>query len=553
MNDRDTGHEHTGLGAEMKVLLREPPLLISIAAVFLLFAVFIIYPFVKILLVPSEADWIRAITGKEFILVFAHTLFSSFIATAAAIIFGFLFAYGINYTDMPCKRFFQVVALLPTMAPSVVTGLAFIMLFGRRGFITWQLLHLKVDLYGPFGLWVAQTIAFFPLAYITISGVLKSISPNLELAAQNLGARGWYLFKTVTLRLATPGVASAFLLVAINSLADFGNPMLVGGNYHVLATEAYTQVTGAWDLPMGATLSVFLVIPTLLVFFIQRYYLEKNSYVTVTGKPVAGLIRVTAGPTAKWLLWIFCMLLCLAILMIIGVVILFAFTVALGYDYTFTLQYFREGVLQSRVMLNSWVASMSTAAITTVLGIALVFLTIRKKFLGRNIMDFLAMLPVSLPGTFIGLALILAFNDGPLAMTGTLAIIILGMSLRQLPVGYRQAVAGLKQIEASLEQASTNLGASSITTFRKIVLPMLKNSLSVSFVYAFMRSMNTLSTVIFLVSPEWNLASINIMSLANQGFLPTASATAVGIMLVIYVTFGVVKLILRDKINIFDL
>lgn len=550
MNDRDTGHEHTGLGAEMKVLLREPPLLISIAAVFLLFAVFIIYPFVKILLVPSEADWIRAITGKEFILVFAHTLFSSFIATAAAIIFGFLFAYGINYTDMPCKRFFQVVALLPTMAPSVVTGLAFIMLFGRRGFITWQLLHLKVDLYGPFGLWVAQTIAFFPLAYITISGVLKSISPNLELAAQNLGARGWYLLKTVTLRLATPGVASAFLLVAINSLADFGNPMLVGGNYHVLATEAYTQVTGAWDLPMGATLSVFLVIPTLLVFFIQRYYLEKNSYVTVTGKPVAGLIRVTAGPTAKWLLWIFCMLLCLAILMIIGVVILFAFTVAFGYDYTFTLQYFREGVLQSRVMLNSWVASMSTAAITTVLGIALAFLTIRKKFLGRNIMDFLAMLPVSLPGTFIGLALILAFNDGPLAMTGTLAIIILGMSLRQLPVGYRQAVAGLKQIEASLEQASTNLGASSITTFRKIVLPMLKNSLSVSFVYAFMRSMNTLSTVIFLVSPEWNLASINIMSLANQGFLPTASATAVGIMLVIYVTFGVVKLILRDKINI---
>lgn len=237
MNEKTAGHEHTGLGAELKVLLREPPLLISILAVFLLFAVFIIYPFAKILLVPTAADWMRAITGKEFIQVFGNTIFSSLIATATAIVFGFLFAYGINYTNMPCKRFFQVVALLPTMAPSVVTGLAFIMLFGRRGFITWQLLHLKVDLYGPFGLWVAQTIAFFPLAYITISGVLKSISPNLELAAQNLGARGWYLFRTVTLRLATPGLASAFLLVAINSLADFGNPMLVGGNYHVLATS----------------------------------------------------------------------------------------------------------------------------------------------------------------------------------------------------------------------------------------------------------------------------------------------------------------------------
>ena len=151
MNEKESGREHTGIAAEMKVLLREPPLLIGILAVFLLFAVFIIYPFVKILLVPTSADWMRAVTDKEFIEVFSHTIFSSFVATATAIVFGFIFAYGVNYTNMPCKRFFQVVALLPTMAPSVVSGLAFIMLFGRRGFITWEMLHLKVDLYGPFG------------------------------------------------------------------------------------------------------------------------------------------------------------------------------------------------------------------------------------------------------------------------------------------------------------------------------------------------------------------------------------------------------------------
>ena len=164
--------------------------------------------------------------------------------------------------------------------------------------------------------------------------------------------------------------------------------MLVGGNYHVLATEAYTQVTGAWDLPMGATLSVFLVIPTLIVFFVQRYYLEKNSYVTVTGKPVAGLIRVTAGPAATWCFFTFCMLLSLGILMIIGVVVLFAFTVSFGTDYTFTLEYFKEGVINSNVMVNSWVASMSTAAISTVFGIALAFLVLRKKFPGKNSYGF---------------------------------------------------------------------------------------------------------------------------------------------------------------------
>ncbi len=553
MTMKDMGYEHTGWRMELKLLLREPPLLISILVVFALFGIFIIYPFCKLLWVPTAADWVRAVTGKEYIQAFNNTMFSSLVATATAIVFGFIYAYAINYTEMPGKRFFQIVALLPTMAPSVVSGLAFIMLFGRRGFITWNLLHLKVDLYGAFGLWVVQTIAFFPLAYITISGVLKSISPNLELAAQNLGAKGWYLFRTVTLKLATPGIASAFLLVAINSLADFGNPMLVGGNYHVLATEAYTQVVGAWDLPMGATLSAFLVVPTVLVFFIQRYYLEKHSYVTVTGKPVAGLIRVTVGKKAQWLFFGFCSILSAAILLIIGVVCLFAFTNTFGYDYSFTMSHFIEGVVQSSVMKNSWVSAMVTAAITTVFGIALAFLTIRKKFPGRTIMDFLAMLPVSLPGTFIGLSLIMAFNEEPFSLTGTLVIIIIGMTLRQLPVGYRQAVAGLKQIEASLEQASTNLGANSIVTFKRIILPMLKNSLSVSFVYSFMKSMNTLSTVIFLVSPEWNLASVNIMSLSDHGFLATASATAVGMMLTIFITFGVVKLILRDQINIFDL
>ena len=553
MQAASAGREQTGWASEIRALRREPQLLLAIGLLFLMFAVFIIYPFIKLILVPSALDWALAITGKEFQEAFVHTLFSSLLSTASAMVLGFLYAYAMNYTDLPGRRFFQVVALLPSMAPTVVSGLAFIMLFGRRGFITYNLLDLKVDLYGWFGLWVVQTIAFFPLAYITISGVLKSISPNLELAAQNLGAKGFYLFRTVTLRLATPGLASAFLLVAINSLADFGNPMLVGANYHVLATEAYAQVVGAWNLPMGAVLSVFLVIPTLIVFFIQRYYLEKNSYVTVTGKPVAGLTRVTVSPAVRWMLFAFCCFISLSILPIIGVVCLFAFTRTFGFDYTFTMDYFIEGVLQSSSLKNSWMASMTTAVFTTLLGIALAFLTLRRRFPGRAVMDFLAMLPVSLPGTFIGLALIMAFNSGPLEMTGTLVIVVVGMTLRQLPVGYRQAVSGLSQIEKSLEQASTNLGADSLTTFWKIIVPMLKNSLSVSFVYSFMRSMNTLSTVIFLISPEWNLASINIMSLANQGFLTVASATAVGMMLTIFLTFGLAKLILRDQINIFDL
>jgi len=545
--------EKKGLKVEIKNVLREPPLLITLILLALLFALFIIYPFVKILLIPKGSDWLRFFKEQQFMQDFEHTMFSSLLSTTSAIVVGFIYAYTLNYTDIPGKKFFRVVGLLPTMAPSVVTGLAFIMLFGRRGLITYQILGLKTDLYGWIGLWVVQTIAFFPLAYMTISGVLKSISPNLELAAQNMGARGFTLFRTVTVKLATPGILSAFLLVAINSFADFGNPMLVGGNYKVLATEAYAQVTGTYDMGIAAVLSVMLVLPTLLVFLIQKYYIDRKSYVTVTGKPSSGLKRNTVSKGVKWVLFTICSFISLIIIMIFGIIICFACTKIFGINNQITINNFTEGILRSDAIKNSWIVAVATALITTLLGLVLAFVVSRKSFPGKSILDFLALIPVSLPGTFIGLALILTFNKGLLPLTGTAAIIIIGMCLRQMPVGYRNAMAGFKQIDKSIEEASTNLGAGSVRTFRKIVLPMLKNAFSTSLVYSFMKSMNTLSTVIFLVSPQWMLASVSIMNNANRGFYGVASAMSIGMMAVIMLTFGIVKLIFGNKINVFDL
>ena len=545
--------EKKGRTAELRKVLREPALLAAITGVFALFALFILFPLLKIMVLPESADWLRFFREASFLRAFQHTLASSFLATFTAVLLGFLYAYAVNYADIPGKGFFRLMVLLPLCAPSVVTGLAFIVLFGRRGLITWHLLGMRVDLYGWVGLWIVQTIAFFPLAYMTISAVLKAISPNLELAAQNLGAKGWRLFRTVTLPLALPGVLSAFLLVAINSFADFGNPMLVGGNYRVLATEAYVQVTGAWNMPMAAVLSMMLLLPTLGVFLIQRYFLERKSYVTVTGKPVAGLKRITVSPLIRMTLFLACSLIAVVMILIFGTVLCFAFTKVFGVNNSFTIDNFYEVFFRSEAMMNSWILSLSAAGATTVLGMMVAFLVSRHKFPGREAMDFTALLPVSMPGTFLGLALILAFNTGYLELTGTAAIIVVGMTLRQLPVGYRNAIAGFKQVDKSIEEASTNLGANSFVTFWRIVLPMLKNAVSTSFVYSFMKSMNTLSTVIFLVSPQWMLASVSILSLADHGYYGKASATAVGMMVSIFVTFGVVKLLLRDKIHIFDL
>lgn len=545
--------EKKGALVDIQNIKQDLGLTILILIVFLAFGVLIVYPFIRLGLIPKLSTWIQAFTDKGVHTAFRNTMFSSVLATTTTTILGFAFAYAMNYTDIKGKKIFRVIALLPNMAPSVMTGLSFIILFGRRGLITYSLLGLTINPYGWIGLWVVQSIAFFPLAYITISGVLKSISPNVELAAQNLGASGFRLFRTVTLQLAMPGIISAYLLVFINTLADFGNPMLIGGSHRTLATLAYATVTGNWDLPLAAALSLLLVIPSIGMFLLQKHYLNKKSYVTITGKPSSGLTRNFLSKPVKYGLFTFCVMICGLITLIIGAVFVFSITKTFGVDYTLTTKHLYEGIINSYPMRNSWKFSVIAAISTSIIGVILAFLNTRKKFPGRNVIDFVAMLPVSLPGTFIGLSLVIAFNQGPLKLTGTAAIIIIGMVIRQIPVGYRNAIAGFKQIDKSIEEAGTNLGGSSFHIFRTIVLPMLKNQISITLVYSFMKCMNTLSTVIFLISPKHNVAAVSILSLADHGFYGVASATAIGMMAIILLTFGVAKLILKDNINIFDL
>lgn len=538
--------------AELRTLRGEPQLLAVILLIFALFAVFVLYPFARLLLVPTAEDWSAAMQGRAFLEAFWHTLASSLLAASTAMLAGFLYAYAMQYVEMPGRRFFQATALLFSMAPPMVTGLAFLLLFGPRGFVTWHLFASEVDLCGWIGLWAVQSIAFFPLAYRSVSRVFQTISPHVELAAQDLGARGFYRFRTVTLRLAAPGLVSAFLFLGIQALADFGNPFLVGAKYHVLTTEVYAQVVGTGQLSMGAVLAAVLLIPSLAVFFLQRSYLEKFSYGTVADDPMDAHLRDAVHPAVKWLLVLFCSLVCALLFLVGGVVVLFSFTRALDGGYTFSFASFFEGALSSSSLLNSWLASMTAAVATTLLGIVLAFLTLRRRFPGRRLMDFLTMLPVSLPGIFIGLSLLAAFSTGSLAMTGTFAILVVGMALRQLPAGYRQALAAISKIKPAIEQASTNLGADSFTTFCKVVVPILKNSLSLPFFHAFLRSMHTISTVIFLVSPAWPLASVDIVRAAGEGALSAASGVAVGMMGLTCATFCLAKLVLREKFDLFN-
>jgi len=510
----------------LKGILQDPALLFAIAVISVFLFLFIIYPMLKIVIYPSSETWRRFFTETRYMKILKNSVLLAILTTFSSTLIGFCFAYALTREDFPFKRFFRATSILPLISPPFVTGLALILLFGRQGLITHTLLGLDVSAYGLSGLWFAQTMAYYPVAALTLSGVLKSINPTLEYAARDLGQSEWGIFKTITLPLITPGIASAALLVSMYSLSDFGNPMVIGGPFRVLATEAYMQVTGMYNLPMAAVVSFFLLIPSLGIFLIQRYWVSRKQYETVTGK--GGTLEAPpTPPIVKYSLLVILSIASLLTISIFVVVICGAFTKTWGVDWSFTLANFSYTFLSKmKDIWNSLYFSLLASLGTALLATFASYIIYRKKFWGRNALDLIAVLPGALPGTMVGIAYILAFNRKPLLLTGTAAIVILSMIVRNIPFGYRNGLAVLHQIDESIEESAANLGANTLQVFKDIILPLLKSAFSVTIVYTFIKSMTTVSAAIFLVSPGTNIATTSILGLSEHGYWGQAAAMA---------------------------
>jgi iron(III) transport system permease protein len=548
--------EKKGFAESIVRLVKDPSSMFLVLISFVLLALFVLYPLIFVITIPSGENWLTFFTKGRYGTALLNTIVSSTLSALTATVLGFLYAYAIHYSNIRGKRFFRFIAFLPLLAPSVMSGLAFLLLFGRGGIVSQWLkswFSIELDLYGLPGLWIVQTISYFPLAYMTTTGVLRSISPNLEIAAQNLGARGFHLFRTITLKLALPGIINAFLLVAINCFADFGNPKLIGGNYSLLAVEIYGEIINN-EPGLASVMGIILVIPALIVFIIQERVLSKGSFSTITGKPVSGLKRVTTSKGVDVLLFSLNAVISIFIMAMFAITLLFAFTKNFGRDNTFTMDHMMKVVFNasSPAVLNSLVLSLISSILAVAFALVLAYIVVRKVFPGKRLLDFTAVLPIALPGTFVGLALIVAFSSGPIMLQGSAVLIIVAMLLKQMPVGYRGLIASFKQVDKSIEEAATNLGADSRKTLITIVFPMLQKTIVANFVYAFMKNMNTLSTIVFLITPKWVVAAVSIFNYAETGTYYWAAAVAVGLMAATLATLGVMKLIFRDKVKIFD-
>jgi len=512
-----------------------------------LIALFILYPIGTVLLKSVVAGGrlvpllFLETLGRyaPFWRVLRNSLLLALVVGVTAPTIGCAFALATARSRFRVARALRSFSLLPIITPPFVIGLAIILLFGLQGTITAGLLGLQTrGVFGFPGLVLAQTLSFAPVAYLVLAGVVESMSPALEEASLTLRASPWTTFWRVTFPLLRPGLANAFLLTVIESLADFGNPIILGGDFEVLATEIYFAIIGRFDQTLAATLGVILLGFTLTTFLLQRYWVGERSYVVVTGKPTAARLLPLPRALEGGLLAV-CLSWSAFTLIIYASVVLGGFVRLWGINNRFTLEHYRglatDGVeaLQTTVLL----AGLS-APLTAAVGLLLAYLVMRHAFPGRMLLEFCAMLSFAVPGTVIGIGYILAFNEPPLLLTGTATIIVISFVFRNMPVGIRSGVAALAQIDRALEEASLTLRASFATTVRRVLLPLIRPALISALVFSFVRSMTAISAVVFLVSAKWQVSTKVILDQAENGRIGLATAYSTVLIVLMGLAIG---------------
>ncbi len=494
-----------------------------------------------------------------------NTLWLALLCATGTTFMGLMLALIVTRSNFRGKKALRLLTVLPIITPPFVVGLSLIMLFGRAGVVNQGLEALfgippSRWIYGLPGVLLAQLFAFTPVAFLVLIGVVEGVSPTLEEASQSLHASPWQTFRKVTLPLMAPGLANAFLVGFIESIADFGNPVVLGGNFGVMATEIYFAIVGAQlDQGKAAVYSLILLAFALFAFWLQRRATAKKSFVTVSGKGDTGLPsplplgvkRTAMGVGVPWLA---------LTVVLYGMSIFGAFVKVWGRDHTLTLDHFVKafsidhgpnGWLFTGAawhsLVNTLQFSLAAAPITAVVGILSAYLIARTTFKGQRAFEFLTLLSFAIPGTVIGVAYIFAFNVPPIEITGTGLIIVLCFVFRNLPVGVRGGIAALSQLDKSLDEASTTLGANGATTFRRVLMPLMKPAIVGALIYGFVRSMTTVSAIVFLVSGDTEVATTYIIGRVVNGDYGVAIAYCAVLILIMVVAIVFVQWLVGSR------
>ena len=527
----------------MRSLRREPVLLLALLAVIALVVLFILYPQLQVVFAPGPSGYADFLAGGTWLRPLRNSVEVTLLSTTTAVALGFVYAYAMVYSHMAWKPFFRIVGILPLLSPPFVVAFSYLLLFGPRGIVTYGVFGQSPVIFGLFGIWGVQTIAYFPFAYQLIADVLSRSDARMEQAARNLGAGPWRVFRTVTLPLSRPGLGAAILTTAIYVLEDFGNPQIIGGVFTVLPTQAYSLISGFGDFTGAAAVSTILLLLALGLYVAKIRLDGGRAFVTISGR-ASSMPRPPVPRTVSAACFVACLALAALLILVYGTLVVSAFTAVFPTNLSFTTRHFEFVATGTNgdALKNTLVFSTVAAGLSAVFALFAGWLVQRGDWPGRGVLDFLLIMPAAIPGIFFGIGYLTAFNQAWLDWVDRGWLIILAMVFWNIPVGYQAAVAGLRQIDRSLDEAATSLGASKLRGFRDVLLPMLGGSLGVGFVTTFVRAVTTLSVVIFLFTPATTVATIRIYQLVND--LNWGGATAftvadIGMAIVALIVFAV--------------
>ena len=537
---------------DLKFSMRDPAQLTAVISVSVVVILFIIIPLFTILKESvlsgntfSLQAYISIFKNAYDLGIISNTLILGIVVSLLGTVVAFIFAYATTYLAIPHKRIFKIFSILPMVSPPFVISLAFILLFGRSGLITYKLLGIRPDIYGFWGLAFTQVLSFFPTGYLMLTAMLQNIDPSIEEAAQALGSNQNRVFRTITLPLMAPGLANVVLLLFIQSLADFGNAIVIGGNFTTMAVQIYQQGIGSYDMTGATAMAVILLLISVLAFYLQNSVIGKKSYVTVTGKASKQRILI-ANKKVTVPIYSVCLLLSLFVLSLYAMVPIGAFVKMWGADVSFSFKWIQYVFSYGgRYIRDTSVLALIATPVSSILAMVSAFLIVRKNFPGKRTLEWFILIAIALPGTVLGLGYVLTYNTPPIILTGTSFILVVALVIRSMPIGTRAGIAALKQIDPSIEEAACISGAGMKKVFSSITIPLIRPVFFSSLVYAFIRGMTLVSTIIFLVSAKWQMLTVAIMNQVDQGLYGAANAYCLVLIAIVALFMSIMYLFMK--------
>ena len=534
----------------------DPALFSALVAVWLSFAIFIILPLLRLLATTFMVDGSFSLANLQKVFSTGYNmkaLYGSLIlATSVSLsgtFLGYLFALAVTRTPLPkpLKVLLGAITMLPLISPPFTSSISLTLVLGPNGMLLKALGLGDFSIYGFLGTWISETLTYFPVAFMVISAILNTMSATLDDAALSLGASRWRMFSTITIPLSLPGIGNSILLLFGASLADFATPLILGGHsFPVLPTEAYLLITGMFDLKGGATLSFLLLAPALLVFFLQRMLLGKKSFVSVTGKNGARTEFAKLPQGLSIFITAICSIVVVFILYLYAIILWGSFVKVWSVNNTFTLEHyvyvFKHG---KKAVTDTLLIAVLSTVIGSTLAVIIGYVVQRKQFFGKRFFEFSSMLNYALPGTVVGIAYIIAFNQKPILLTGTLSILVAAYVFRYYATGIRSVIASLEQIDPALEEASLSLGAGSVHTSTHVTIPLIIPAFLAGMRYLFIHCMTAISATIFLVSVHWMLLTTRILESMTELQFSQASAFSIVLIVIVFLVDALMIFLLR--------